>query len=144
MLSRGKKPCMTAAQLQQSATSATVARRALKLIEVDYEVLPRHRSGSGDGGRCAILHDNMITEGVDPAPTKASNVAKRVEFGCGDVEEGFEQPTLLSSASSRRPFTRAISSRLRRKLFRSGTADGARQGHFVVRGHCAKLVGMEV
>ena len=36
-----------------------------------------------------VLHDDLFTAGVDPKPTKPSNVAKMVRFAKGDVEAGF-------------------------------------------------------
>jgi CO/xanthine dehydrogenase Mo-binding subunit len=36
-----------------------------------------------------ILHPHMRTDGVTPAPTKASNIAKRLEFNKGDAAAGF-------------------------------------------------------
>ena len=133
-----------------AATSAAVARRALKLIEVDYEVLPHVIDPvPAMADDAPILHDDMITEGVDPAPTKASNVAKRVEFGCGDVEEGFEQADIIVEREFE---TKAVHQGYIEphacvaNYSEDGTADlwCTTQGHFVVRGHCAKLVGMEV
>ena len=133
-----------------AATSAAVARRALKLIEVDYEVLPHVIDPiPAMADDAPILHDDMITEGVDPAPTKASNVAKRVEFGCGDIEEGFEQADIIVEREFE---TKAVHQGYIEphacvaNYSEDGTADlwCTTQGHFVVRGHCAKLVGMEV
>ena len=74
-----------------AATSASVARKALKLIKVDYQVLP-HVTDVDEAMKpgAPLLHDDMITGGVDPAPKKASNVAYRHEFGHGDVEAGLQ------------------------------------------------------
>jgi len=133
-----------------AATSAAIARRALRLIEVDYEVLPHVIDPvPAMADDAPILHDDMITEGVDPAPTKASNVAKRVEFGCGDVEAGFEQADIIVEREFE---TKAVHQGYIEphacvaNYSEDGTADlwCTTQGHFVVRGHCAKLVGMEV
>jgi CO/xanthine dehydrogenase Mo-binding subunit len=69
-----------------AATSEDIAERALALIDVKYEVLP-HVLEVEDAERsdAPVLHDDMMTIGIEPAPTTASNVAKRVEFGFGDV-----------------------------------------------------------
>ena len=73
-----------------AATSALLAKRALALIEVEYEVLPHVldpvEAMSPDA---PLLHDTLFTAGVEPAPEKPSNVAKRVQFGHGDVDAGF-------------------------------------------------------
>jgi CO/xanthine dehydrogenase Mo-binding subunit len=59
-----------------AATSEAVAREALKLIKVDYEILP-HVLDPVDAMRpdAPLLDETMITAGVTPAPTKPSNVA---------------------------------------------------------------------
>ena len=73
-----------------AAGNDRVARQALELIDVDYEVLP-HVIDVDEAMKpdAPLLRDDLITEGVDPAPEKPSNIAKRVEFGHGDVETGF-------------------------------------------------------
>ena len=73
-----------------AATSRTVAEEALALIDVDYEVLP-HVIDVDEAMRAdaPLLHSDMYTRGVEPAPDRPSNIAKRAEFGIGDVEAGF-------------------------------------------------------
>src|SRR5690606_34217136 len=83
-----------------AATSASVARQALKLIKIDYEVLPHvtdvEKAMAPDA---PVLHDNLFTVGVDPAPTRPSNIAKRSEFGHGDVEKGFAEADIIVERS---------------------------------------------
>ena len=133
-----------------AATSSSVARRALKLIEVDYEVLPHVIDPVPAMAEDApVLHDDMITEGVDPAPKKASNVAKRVEFGMGDIDKGFDEADVILEREFE---TKAVHQGYiePHACVANYSEDGSAelwcttQGHFVVRGHCAKLVGMEV
>src|SRR5947208_15515384 len=64
-----------------AATSPAIAEEALDLIEVQYEVLP-HVIDVEDAMKsdAPVLHDDLITQGVDPKPTAASNVAKRITF----------------------------------------------------------------
>ena len=72
-----------------AATSNAVAKRALKLIEVDYEILPHVidvLEAMAPGA--PLLHEDMITAGVEPAPDQPSNVAKVVEFALGRGETG--------------------------------------------------------
>ena len=73
-----------------AAISTTVADEALKLIEVDYEVLP-HVTGVAAAleADAPLLHEDQITLGMEPAPTEPSNVAKFAEFERGDLETGF-------------------------------------------------------
>src|SRR5947207_15803960 len=73
-----------------AATTAAVARRALKLIDVTYEVLP-HVIDVVEAMRpgAPLLHDDLFTAGIEPPPEKPSNIAKYVEISLGDIEAGF-------------------------------------------------------
>src|SRR3954462_1871974 len=68
-----------------AATEPWIAEEALDLIEVEYEVLP-HVIDVEDAMKpgAPVLHDDLYTQGVDPKPTAASNVAKRITFTKGD------------------------------------------------------------
>src|SRR4029453_9337036 len=74
-----------------AATSTAIAKRALKLIEVKYEVLP-HVIDVVEAMQpgAPLLHDDLFTMGADPKPQKPSNIAKRIEIKQGDVEAGFK------------------------------------------------------
>src|SRR5213079_1236966 len=54
-----------------AATSTAIARRALKLIDVTYEVLP-HVIDVVEAMRpdAPLLHDDLFTAGVEPKPDK--------------------------------------------------------------------------
>src|SRR5690606_9952367 len=79
-----------------AATSDKIARQALKLIDVDYEILPHVIDVVEAMERGApLLHEDMITAGVEPPPTEPSNVAKRVEFALGDTAAGFAQADIV-------------------------------------------------
>ncbi|HUF57586.1 MAG TPA: molybdopterin cofactor-binding domain-containing protein, partial [Thermohalobaculum sp.] len=75
-----------------AATSKHAAKRALELIEVDYEVL-EHVTDVDEAMKpdAPVLHDDMFTTGVQQMPDKASNVAARHEIGHGNPEEGFSE-----------------------------------------------------
>src|ERR1700712_1223151 len=74
-----------------AATTAEIADAALALIEVKYEVLPFVIDVEAAMAEDApILHDDIFTTGVEPKPTVASNVTKRVQFALGDGEAGFK------------------------------------------------------
>ena len=79
-----------------AAISASIAEEACALIKVDYEVLP-HVIDVDDAMKpdAPLLFEDMITRGVDPAPTKASNISKRLEFKIGDVDAGFKQADVV-------------------------------------------------
>ena len=36
-----------------------------------------------------LLFEDMITRGIEPPPTKPSNISKRIEYKMGDIEAGF-------------------------------------------------------
>ena len=73
-----------------AATNNVIAKKALKLIDVEYEILP-HVIDVLEAMKpdAPVLHEDMFTDGVDPKPDKPSNIAKQVEFALGDVEQGF-------------------------------------------------------
>ena len=133
-----------------AATGERIAKEALDLIEVDYEVLPHVMDvEEAMAPDAPLLHEDMITAGVEPAPETPSNVAKVVEFGHGDVEAGFAEADVVIERAFR---TRAVHQGYIEphscvaSFTGAGQADlwCTTQGHFVVRGHCAKLLGMEV
>src|SRR6476620_3870811 len=63
-----------------AAVDAPTARDALKLIKVEYEVLP-HVTDVDEAVKpnAPLVNPKLFTEGVEPKPKKASNIAKRTE-----------------------------------------------------------------
>src|SRR5262245_42894151 len=133
-----------------AASSAAVARRALKLIDVKYEVLP-HVIDVVEAMRpgAPVLHDDMFTAGVDPKPEKPSNIAKRIEITLGDVTAGFKKADVIierefKTAPVHQGYIEphaALAS-----VSEDGSAElwCSTQGHFIVRAHCARLLGMDI
>jgi CO/xanthine dehydrogenase Mo-binding subunit len=68
-----------------AATSRAIAEQALKLIEVDYEVLP-HVIDIEDALRedAPILHDDVFTQGLAEKPERPSNASMRFAINRGD------------------------------------------------------------
>ena len=133
-----------------AATSESVAKQALKLIEVDYEPLP-HVIDVVEAMKpdAPLLHDDMYTAGLETEPTMPSNVAKRVEFALGDVATGFGQADVIVEREfNTQPVHQGYIEP--HACVASVSEDGqaelwcTTQGHFVVRSHCAKLLGMDV
>jgi len=133
-----------------AATSASVAKKALKLIEVDYEVLPHvidEVEAMADDA--PVLHDDLFTGGVDPKPSKPSNVANRIEINTGDVEAGFAEADVVierefKTAAVHQGYIEphaAVAS-----VSEDGNAElwCTTQGHFMVRAHCARMLGMDI
>ena len=133
-----------------AATSESIARAALKLIKIDYEVLP-HVIDVVEAMKpdAPIVEDGMITVGVTPPPTKPSNVAKRVEFTLGDVEKGFKEADLVIEREfNTQPVHQGYIEphACVATVSEDGTAElwTTTQGHWVARAHCARLLGWDI
>lgn len=75
-----------------AATSASIAAAAVKLIKVDYDVLPHVIDvDEAMASDAPILHDWIATDGVD-GPTNISNI---MTVKTGDVEKGFAEADLI-------------------------------------------------
>ena len=79
-----------------AATSEAIAKRALKLIKVDYEVLP-HVIDPVDAMKpdAPILHDHIRTKGLDEPSDAPTNVTERMVSKMGDVEKGFAEADVI-------------------------------------------------
>jgi CO/xanthine dehydrogenase Mo-binding subunit len=133
-----------------AAIDAKIAKEALKLIEVEYEPLP-HVIDVIEAMKddAPVLNEDLFTAGIEPAPEKPSNVAKRVEFAIGDVAKGFEQADVIVEREfDTKPVHQGYIEP--HACIASFSEDGqgelwcSTQGHFLVRSHCAKLLGMDV
>ena len=133
-----------------AALSEKIAREALSLVKVDYEVLPHVLDVvEAMAPDAPLLHEDMLTAGMEPAPSTPSNIAKVVEFGHGDVATGFAEADLVIEREfTTQPVHQGYIEP--HACIASFSEDGqaelwcTTQGHFVVRAHCAKLLGMEV
>lgn len=133
-----------------AAISEKAAIAALDAIKVDYQVLP-HVIDEIEAMKpdAPLLQDDMITQGVTPAPIKASNVAKRVEFALGDTAKGFAEADVIVEREFK---TKAVHQgyiephACLASVSEDGSADlwTTTQGHWVKRAHCAKLLGWDV
>lgn len=133
-----------------AATSITIAKKAIKLIEVEYEILP-HVIDVVEAMKpdAPVLHDFLFTDGIDPKPEKPSNIAKRIEFKMGDVEKGFaEADEILEKTFNTEPVHQGYIEphSCLASVSESGSAElwCSTQGQYLVRAHCAKLMGMEI
>lgn len=79
-----------------AATSPQIAREALALIEVEYEVLP-HVLGLEEAlaENASLISDKVFTKGVEPRPEKPSNAAMQVTMGSGDVEAALAESAVV-------------------------------------------------
>ena len=70
-----------------AATTPEIAREALGLIAVEYEVLPFVQGlEEALADDAPVLHPDIFTKGVEPRPDKPSNASMRVQMGRGDVD----------------------------------------------------------
>ncbi|MCK6453285.1 MAG: xanthine dehydrogenase family protein molybdopterin-binding subunit [Alphaproteobacteria bacterium] len=132
-----------------AATTADIAKKALALIEVEYEKLPHVidvREAMAEDA--PILHPQMRTEGVTPTPSKASNIAKRLEFTKGDAAAGFVKADfVIEREFTTQPVHQGYIEP--HAALASASEDGqvqlwtTTQGHFQVRGFCCRLLELE-
>ena len=132
-----------------AATSPAIAEQALELIEVKYEVLPHVMDvEAAMAPDAAVLHDDIFTAGVDPKPSKPSNVSKMVRFAKGDVEAGFaEADVVIERRYTTKPVHQAYIEP--HACVVSVAADGqttiwsSSQGQFMVRAYTSRIAGAE-
>ena len=133
-----------------AATDGPTAKKAIGLIDVTYEVLPHVTDvEAAIAPDAPLINEEQFTSGVDPKPSKPSNIAARTEFGHGDVEAGFAAADLVIEREFRTEATHQgyIEPHA---CVASFNADGSAelwcctQGHFYVRDTCAAFLGMDV
>jgi CO/xanthine dehydrogenase Mo-binding subunit len=133
-----------------AAISQTICDEALELIDVTYEVLPYVIDVEAAMAEDApVLHGDLFTANVEPKPTKASNIAKRVYFNKGNIDAGFKQADLIVEGHyTTEPVHQAYIEP--HACLCSYGADGqctifsSSQGHFMVRSYVAKLLGLDI
>src|SRR6266404_2982768 len=133
-----------------AAISPAIADEALDLIEVEYEVLPHVMDVEAAMAPDApVLHDDIFTAGVDPKPTKPSNVSKMVRFAKGDVEAGFaEAEVVIERRYTTKPVHQAyiephaclvsVAADAQKKIWSSS------QGQFMVRAYTSRICGGDI
>jgi len=133
-----------------AATSNFIAKQALKLIKVEYEVLP-HVIDVVEAMRpdAPILHEDQFTKGLEPASDKPSNIALRMHSKLGDVEEGFKQAdVIIEREFNTKPAHQGYIEPQASIAYytEGGQAEvwTSTQGHFVFRAQIAKLLKMDI
>ncbi len=107
----------------------------------------RRRGDEARTRRCCTT--TIFTDGVEPKPKKPSNVARRYEFGHGDVAAGFKKADVIVERSFKTEATHQGYIEPHACLANVGP-DGqgelwvCTQGHFMVRDTCARLLGMDI
>jgi CO/xanthine dehydrogenase Mo-binding subunit len=150
VMARGKALYEGHAIAAVAASTPAVADAALAAIEVTYEVLPHVIDvEEAMAASAPVLHDDMFTAGVDPKPTKPSNIAKVVKFKKGDIDAGFAQAdVIIEDSYTTQPVHQAYIEP--HACLATCAADGqvtihaSSQGHFMIRAYTAKLLGMDM
>ncbi|SLN09714.1 4-hydroxybenzoyl-CoA reductase subunit alpha [Roseovarius gaetbuli] len=130
-----------------AASSAAVARKALRLIEVEYEVLA-HVSDVDAAMKpdAPVLHRGRQEESVPEGYSQ--NVMSRVEFGHGDIDKGLAEADRVVERTYRTGATHQGYIEPHACLATMGPDGQAdlwccTQGHYMVRNTCAAILGME-
>ena len=127
-----------------AATSPSIAAAALKLIEVDYEVLPHVIDvDEAMAPDAPILHDWIETDGID-GPTNISDIMK---VKTGDVEQGFSEADLIverdfKSAAVHQGYIEPQACVVSYKPDAQSVIWSSSQGQFMVRSMTAKIAGL--
>ena len=143
-----------------AATSAHIAEQALKLIDVDYEVLPAVVDVLEAMKEDApVLHErlanatnpNMRPGGLrsDDDPGKSTNIANHFFFEAGDIEKGFAEADVVVEREFHTESVHQgyIEPHAATALWAGDdriTIWGSSQGHFNVRDQTATILGVPV
>lgn len=74
-----------------------IAEEAIKLIKVEYEVLPHVQDVlAAMKDDAPILHPDLRTSGTAEKSDKQTNVASQVRFARGDLEAGFKAAEVIA------------------------------------------------
>ncbi len=150
IMARGKALYEGHAIAAVAATTQAIADAALALIDVKYEVLPFVIDvDEAMADSAPVLHDTMFTSGVNPKPSKPSNIAKVVTFKKGDAELGFKSADVIFEGTyTTKPVHQAyIEPHACLATYGSDgqiTIHSSSQGHFMVRAYTAKLLGIDI
>ena len=127
-----------------AATSASIAAAAVKLVKVDYDVLPHVIDvDEAMAPDAPILHDWIDTDGVD-GPTNISNI---MTVKAGDVEKGFAEADLIverdfKSAAVHQGYIEPQACVVSYKPDAQSVIWSSSQGQFMVRSMTAKIAGL--
>jgi CO/xanthine dehydrogenase Mo-binding subunit len=133
-----------------AATSERAAEDALRLVAVEYEVLPPVLDLlDAMAPDAPLLHADLFTSGVDPKPAKPSNVALRMLLERGDLAAGFAEADVVVEAEYR---TETVHQGYiePHAAVAEVAEDGqttlwcCTQGPFMVRAHTARLLGLPI
>jgi len=130
-----------------AATSVFTAKEALKEIEVEYEVLP-HVIDVDDAMKpdAPIVRENAgdfsVPEGSSP------NVASYIEFGRGDIANGFDKADIVKSGlfkteAAHQGYIEPHACMAQLDHNGQGEMWVCTQGHWYIRQMCSEVLGLE-
>ena len=130
-----------------AAISNSIAEEAIALIKVEYEVLP-HVIDVDDAMKpdAPLLFEDMITRGVEPAPTKPSNISKVLKFAMGDVDAGFKEADVViehefKTAAVHQAYIEPHAAIAKYEADGQCEIWSSSQGHFQMRALTAQIMG---
>ncbi|MBF0277011.1 MAG: xanthine dehydrogenase family protein molybdopterin-binding subunit [SAR324 cluster bacterium] len=125
------------------------AKAAAEKIVVQYQELPHVLSiDEAMAEDAPLLHENLITKGVEPVPGKASNIPSRTLFERGDLDAGFKEADVVFEQE----FTTKVVHQgyIEPHAVVADTSSDDRsviwcssQGHFMIRAKTAAMLGWE-
>jgi len=131
-----------------AATTRDQAEAAAKAVEVTYEILPHVLTvDEAMADDAPVLHEGMITKGVDPAPEEPSNVASKILHERGDLDQGFgEAEVVVEREFTTKPVHQGYIEP--HAAVADANSDGrahiwcSSQGHFQMRASSATVLGV--
>ncbi|MEL7157003.1 MAG: xanthine dehydrogenase family protein molybdopterin-binding subunit, partial [Actinomycetota bacterium] len=132
-----------------AATTRKQAKEAAKAIEVTYEVLDHVLTvdeAMADGA--PLLHDDLITKGMDPAPEEPSNIASRINHERGELDKGFaEADAVIEREFTTKPvhqgYIEPHAAVADANQDRRAHVWCSSQGHFAMRTYTATVLGWD-
>ena len=132
-----------------AAVTRRQAKEAVSKILVEYEELPHVTTvDEAMATDAPLVHEGLMTEGLDAQPTEPSNIAKRHYFECGDLEAGLSEADVVYEHE----FTTKVVHQgyIEPHACLADTTNDNRseiwcssQGHFMVRSATAAMLGWE-
>ena len=131
-----------------AAETPQIAEEAVKLINVDFEILPFVLTAPDAMKENApILHSFLTTKDMGKDTGKISNVASRLQHKQGDVEKGFKEADIVierefNSATVHQGYIEPHASVADWSPNGSITLWTSTQGNFTARDYTARIVGV--
>ncbi|MDA4848541.1 xanthine dehydrogenase family protein molybdopterin-binding subunit [Hoeflea poritis] len=133
-----------------AAVDEKTASAALQAIAVEYEILPHVTTlDEALAPDAVLLFEDMITRGVEPAPEKPTNIARRANYEKGQIDTAWSSADLIVERSyETKPVHQGYIEphACLAHYHPDGQADlyTSSQGHFQMRALTATLTGMRL